>query len=135
MVQRHDFFNGVIEPSYIQLLQRELDMTTTISPQLFPVKLSWMLNREYQKWYVDYAKSLDIDVPHHDWYVGQFGSFVPSPLEPLYCYCDRPFYVILIIMILSIGILWLWRNNRRKSRGSRLAPRCRCVWSDRTVRT
>ena len=118
LVQRYDFFNGTIQPDYIQLLQRELDMTTMISPQLFPVKLSWMLNREYQKWYIDYAKGLDIDVPYHDWYVGQFGSFIQSPFEPLYCYCDQPYYVIMIIIIaiLSIGILW--RNNRRKSRES-----------------
>jgi len=116
LVQRYDFFNGTIQPDYIQLLQRELDMTTMISPQLFPVKLSWMLNREYQKWYIDYAKGLDIDVPYHDWYVGQFGSFIQSPFEPLYCYCDQPYYVIMIIIIaiLSIGIFW-----RRKSRGRR----------------
>lgn len=121
VVQRHDFFHGVIQPDYVHFLQRELDVTTEISQQLFPVKLSWMLNREYQKWYVDYAKPMDISTPHHDWYVENFGSFVPSPLEPLYWYCDRPSYVILIIMIalLSIGILWRNNNNRKKSRGSR----------------
>ncbi|KAL8147164.1 hypothetical protein AgCh_004766 [Apium graveolens] len=88
LVQRYEFFNGTIQPDYIQLMQGELDMTTSISPLLFPAKLSWMLNREYQKWYIDYAKGLDIDVPYHD--------------------C--------IIAILAIGILW--RNNRRKSRES-----------------
>ncbi|KAL8117759.1 hypothetical protein AgCh_015592 [Apium graveolens] len=85
---RYEFFNGTIQPDYIQLMQGELDMTTSISPLLFPAKLSWMLNREYQKWYIDYAKGLDTDVPYHD--------------------C--------IIAILAIGILW--RNNRRKSRES-----------------
>ncbi|YP_010185087.1 hypothetical protein LI410_mgp099 (mitochondrion) [Apium graveolens] len=115
LVQRYEFFNGTIQPDYIQLMQGELDMTTSISPLLFPAKLSWMLNREYQKWYIDYAKGLDIDVPYHDWYVSQFGSFVQSPFEPLY-YQPSSIIWFSIIAILAIGILW--RNNRRKSRES-----------------
>lgn len=128
VVQRHEFFNGVYNPHYIHFLQQEVSAT---SPDLLAAKLTDMLTREYTSWY-SYANSIGMSVPKHDWYIQNYGSLVPSPIESLYC---EPCSVILIIMILSIGILWLWRNKRRKSRGSRLAPRCRCVWSDRTVRT
>lgn len=115
VVQRHAFFNGTIQPTYIQFLQRELDMT---SADLLTEKLHFILNREYHLWYMDYAPSMGMSVPKHDWYVSQFGSFVPSPLESLYC---QPSSIIRIsiIAIIAIGILWrcwmlLINRKRRK---------------------
>lgn len=48
VIMRHDFFKGVIQPDYIQSLQRELDKTC---PGLLSSKLSHMLTREYDYWY------------------------------------------------------------------------------------
>nr|YP_010722477.1 hypothetical protein P4C39_mgp03 [Cuminum cyminum]WDV16671.1 hypothetical protein [Cuminum cyminum] len=109
IVQRHDFFNGPIQADYIHLLQREVSAVS--SPELLAAKLNYMLSREYTSWYT-YAKNSGMCVPKHDWYVENFGSLVPSPIEPLYC---EPYSVILIIMIAILSIIILWRNNRRKS--------------------
>ena len=109
VVQRHDFFNGAIQADYIHLLQRELSAVS--SPDLLPAKLNYMLTREYTTWYMDYAKSMGMSVPKHDWYVSQFGSFVPSPLEPLYCQ-PSSIIIISIIAIIAIGIFWRWRKRK-----------------------
>ena len=114
VVQRHEFFNGTIQPAYIQSLQRELDMT---SADLLTGKLHFLLNREYHEWYMDYAPRMGLSVPKHDWYVSQFGSFVPSPLESLYCQ-PSSIIIISIIAIIASGILWRCRmlliNRKRR---------------------
>lgn len=112
VIQRKDFFNGVLQPDYIQFLQRELDVTP---PELLPSKLDFLLNREYHYWYQFYAPNNGLRVPNHDWYINQFGHFIPSPMEPL-VYDNWFLFFIGIIVVFSISLfLWLRKRKKRKN--------------------
>lgn len=122
---RHDFFKGVIQPDYIQSLQRELDKTC---PGLLSSKLSHMLTREYDYWYNFYYNNIGGSRSNHDWYVNKFGSLVPSPLEPLLN--DHFSFYIMIIILIMIAILCIcifWRRkkkNRKNLKCEESKPSC-----------
>lgn len=121
LVLQKDFFQGTIQGPYIKALQGVLDQT---SPALLAGKLDFLLIREYNSWYNVYAKNMGLGVPVHDWYVKNFGKFVPSPLEPLLTDNFGFFFIgILLIVVFSISLL-LWRRKRKNFKCEESKPSC-----------
>ncbi len=69
------------------------------SAELLPAKLNFMINREYQNWYI-----------HFDG-----GSFVPSPLEKQLNYPFHFFILKIFIAIICIFLCWRIKNKKRKN--------------------
>nr|YP_010144821.1 hypothetical protein KYW51_mgp04 [Mirabilis jalapa]QQL93539.1 hypothetical protein [Mirabilis jalapa] len=119
---KHDFNNNVIQPGYIQSLQRELNHTPA---ELLSGKLDVMLHREYNNlyhyWYLSGAQSpLDLCREYanwcHYWYIRTVS--IHSPLEPFHFSINYQFLfsIISVIAILCLFLFWHIRNKKRKNK-------------------